>query len=397
MEKRTILDKIKEEYCFLIVDDKDLVLNLLKDILRSCGFKNIYLARSAKEALAKLKKTQINFVISDYHMPNMTGIELLTKIRENPKYYIPVVIITGEMSKDKVIYAIEEGADGYQQKPFTAKNIIGIIEENLAIALNPDLIKNKIRQLSRLKLKKKYDEALAFAQDILKKEEHPAAYFISAECYYHKKDYENAQKNIHKCLEKGENSKALHLLGEIYMEQGKHEEAIECHKRASKVNPLNLKRKIDLGKVYLKLGLVNEAVETFDSIRELNPTDLNFVDMGDAYLKSGDLKKAGIYLQQAADPIPETISIFNKYAIELRKAGYLEGSLKQYHRCLQIEPDNYVILYNLGRLYLEMGKYEEAKKALESVLRLVPDNKNAKKLLDHTQFFLLGGEHLRLA
>jgi two-component system chemotaxis response regulator CheY len=384
MEKRTILDEIKEKYVFLIVDDKDLVLQLLRDILHSSGFKKNYLARSAKEALAILKKTKINFIISDFSMPNMNGVELLTKIRENPECHdIPVLMITSEMTEDKVIYAIEEGVDGYQQKPFTEKNIISCIKEILAIKLNPDLIQTKIRELSRLKLKQKYDDALAFAQDILKKEEHQAIYLIAGECYYHKKDYENAQKNIHKCLEMGENSKALHLLGEIYMEQGKQEEAIECHKQAGKLNPLNLKRKIDLGKVYLKLGLVNEAVEAFDSIGELNPTDLNLVDMGEAYLKSGDLNKADKYLQQASDPIPETVFIFNSYAIELRKVGELESALKQYHKCLQIEPDNHIIIYNLGRLFLEMERYEEAQKTFESVLNLAPDNKNAKKLLDY--------------
>jgi len=134
--------------------------------------------------------------------------------------------------------------------------------------------------------------------------------------------------------------------------------------------------------VYVELGLVDEATEIFDAILASDPTDLNLVDMGNVYLDSGNIKKAGKCLEQVVDPIPETLEVFNKYAVELRKIGEYEEAIQQYLKCLSLVPENHVILYNLGRVYFEIGIYEEALVALEESVKSKP-MESAQRLLDY--------------
>jgi len=373
----------KHEYFFLIVDDQDLVIQLIRGILRNNGYRKIYTAGSGKAALAIFKKSKIDFVITDWQMPNMSGDELLTKIRSDPKYHnLPVLMVTEEMSEEKVIYAVEEGVDGYQQKPFTEERIMGAIESILRKRLNPDEMQHQIQKLSLFKIYKKYGDAIDYAQKLLMQKEHPTVLSILAECYFNVGDLENARKYIARLMEIKTDSKALNLLGKICMKEEKYEEALQYFKQASVKNPLNRKRKIELGNVYVQLGLADEATEIFDAIAKSNPTDLNLVDMGKVYLNSGNIKKVGKFLEQVVDPIPETIEVFNKYAVELRKIGEKEEAIQQYMKCLSIVPGNYVILYNLGRVYFEIDRYKEAIAALEESIKSQP-MESARKLLDY--------------
>jgi tetratricopeptide (TPR) repeat protein len=291
-------------------------------------------------------------------------------------------MVTEEMSEDKVIYAVEEGVDGYQQKPFTEERIMDAIKSIFRRRLNPDKMQHQIQKLSLLKIYERYDEAIDYAQQLLKEKEHPTVLSILAECYFNRGDFENARKYIDRLMDMKIDSKALDLLGKICMKEEKYDEALQYFKQSSVKNPLNRNRKIELGNVYVKLGLANEATEVFEAIAESNPTDLNLVDMGKVYLNSGNIKKAGKFLEQASDPIPETLEVFNKYAVELRRIGKYEGAIQQYLKCLSLVPGNPIILYNLGRVYFEIERNEEAIVALEECIKSEP-MESARRLLDY--------------
>ena len=373
----------EQQYTFLLVDDQDLVIQLIRGILRNNGYRKVYTAKSGKDALGILRKSKIDFVITDWQMPNMTGAELLAKIRSNPKYHdLPVLMVTEEMSEDKVIYAVEEGVDGYQQKPFTEERIMDAIRSIFRRRLSPDEMQRQIQKLSLFTIYERYDEAIDYAQQLLKEKEHPTVLSILAECYFNVQDFENARKYIDRIMDIKTDSKALDLLGKICMKEEKYEEAVQYFKQSSVKNPLNRNRKIELGNVYVKLGLADEATEVFETIAESNPTDLNLVDMGKVYLNSGNIKKAGKFLEQASDPIPETLEVFNKYSVELRKIGKYEGAIQQYLKCLSLVPGNPIILYNLGRVYFEIERNEEAIVALEECIKSEP-MESARRLLDY--------------
>ncbi len=108
----------------LIVDDYKTMLRVLANLLRQLHFKNIEEASDGQEALSKLRQNKFDFVISDWNMEPMTGIELLREMRadENLKH-IPFIMITAESKSENVIAAKKAGVSNYIVKPFNAETL----------------------------------------------------------------------------------------------------------------------------------------------------------------------------------------------------------------------------------------------------------------------------------
>lgn len=105
----------------LIVDDFSTMRRIIKNLLRDLGFNNTVEADDGLTALPILNKGGIDFVITDWNMPGMQGIDLLRNIRNNPELKsLPVMMITAEANKAQIIEAAEAGVNGYIVKPFTA-------------------------------------------------------------------------------------------------------------------------------------------------------------------------------------------------------------------------------------------------------------------------------------
>ncbi|MSV31615.1 MAG: response regulator [Bryobacterales bacterium] len=110
----------------LVVDDSAAIRKILQRVLAQTELPlgKILEAGDGFEAIERLTANNIGLVLTDINMPNMDGIELLKKIRENPQWKsIPVVMITTEGSQQKVLEAVDLGAAGYVRKPFTADQI----------------------------------------------------------------------------------------------------------------------------------------------------------------------------------------------------------------------------------------------------------------------------------
>ncbi|MDO9226853.1 MAG: chemotaxis response regulator CheY [Pseudomonadota bacterium] len=113
---------------FLVVDDFSTMRRIVRNLLKELGYTNVDEAEDGVAALQKLKGGNFQFVVTDWNMPNMTGIELLKAIRaEATLKHLPVLMITAEAKKENIIEAAKSGASGYIVKPFTA----GTLEEKL--------------------------------------------------------------------------------------------------------------------------------------------------------------------------------------------------------------------------------------------------------------------------
>jgi two-component system chemotaxis response regulator CheY len=109
---------------FLVVDDFSTMRRIVRNLLKELGYTNVDEAEDGAIALAKLKAEKFDFVVSDWNMPNMTGIELLKGIRAEPALKsMPVLMITAEARKENIIEAAQNGANGYIVKPFTAATL----------------------------------------------------------------------------------------------------------------------------------------------------------------------------------------------------------------------------------------------------------------------------------
>ena len=120
---------------FLIVDDFSTMRRILRNLLKELGYSSVDEAEDGNAALAKLRRDSFDFVISDWNMPGMDGLQLLQSIRADAALKaLPVLMVTAEAKKENIVAAAQAGASGYIVKPFTAATLdekIGKILEKL--------------------------------------------------------------------------------------------------------------------------------------------------------------------------------------------------------------------------------------------------------------------------
>lgn len=108
----------------LVVDDFPTMRRIVRSLLKELGFANVEEAEDGQEALEKLRTGAFQFVISDWNMPNLDGLEMLKQIRvDDALKALPVLMITAEAKKDNIVAAAQAGANGYIVKPFTAATL----------------------------------------------------------------------------------------------------------------------------------------------------------------------------------------------------------------------------------------------------------------------------------
>jgi two-component system chemotaxis response regulator CheY len=112
---------LDEKMKILIVDDFSTMRRIIKNILKEIGYTNLDEADDGSTALEKLKDGGFDFVVTDWNMPKMPGIELLKAIRKDGALKkIPVLMVTAEAGQENVVAAVKAGVDNYIVKPFTA-------------------------------------------------------------------------------------------------------------------------------------------------------------------------------------------------------------------------------------------------------------------------------------
>jgi two-component system chemotaxis response regulator CheY len=108
----------------LVVDDMVTMRKIVRNILKQLGFANTDEAENGEEGLQKLRGGSYSFVVSDWNMPVMTGIEMLRAIRADEKLKsIPVLMVTAEAQQSNLIEAVQAGVSNYIVKPFTAETM----------------------------------------------------------------------------------------------------------------------------------------------------------------------------------------------------------------------------------------------------------------------------------
>jgi two-component system, chemotaxis family, chemotaxis protein CheY len=117
------LNNVDKKLRILVVDDFSTMRQIVKKSLNQLGFNNLAEASDGQDALNKLKAettTPFQFIVSDWNMPNMMGIDLLKAVRSDPGLKsLPFLMITAEAQKDNIVEAAKAGVSQYIVKPFT--------------------------------------------------------------------------------------------------------------------------------------------------------------------------------------------------------------------------------------------------------------------------------------
>ena len=118
---------------FLVVDDFSTMRRIVKGLLNELGYSEITEADDGSTALPLLRNGSFDFLITDWNMPGMPGLELLKAVRGDAKLAkLPVLMLTAEAKREQIIEAAQAGVSGYVIKPFTAATLKEKIDKILA-------------------------------------------------------------------------------------------------------------------------------------------------------------------------------------------------------------------------------------------------------------------------
>ncbi len=109
---------------FLVVDDFSTMRRIIKNLLNDLGYPNVEEADDGKTALPMLQAGNFDFLITDWNMPGMPGLDLIKAVRADGKLAkMPVLMLTAEAKREQIIEAAQAGVNGYVIKPFTAETL----------------------------------------------------------------------------------------------------------------------------------------------------------------------------------------------------------------------------------------------------------------------------------
>jgi two-component system, chemotaxis family, chemotaxis protein CheY len=124
---------VKPDTKFLVVDDYLSMRRMVKSVLNDLGYSNVTEANDGSTALPLLRDGDFDFLITDWNMPGMPGLDLLKAVRANARLAkLPVLMVTAEAKREQIVEAVQAGVNGYIIKPFTAE----VLKEKLAKILN---------------------------------------------------------------------------------------------------------------------------------------------------------------------------------------------------------------------------------------------------------------------
>ncbi len=374
------------EFTFLIVDDVPNMRRTIRNMLNRMGVKKAIIeADDGERAWEKLQFSPVEFIICDWNMPRMNGIQLLRKMRKDPKFAnIPFLMLTGEIDESTIAQAAETEIDAYIIKPFIMKTLMDKMEEALKRRYEPSEAEQLFRQ--GLEAMKNADPGQAFSlfeQVRLLSPKTAKVYVALGDVYLEQQNREKAKEMFEKAINLSRQyAQAMDRLAELAGMEGDVERMADLLKRAVEISPEAPRRQLNFGKALLATGKKDQAILALETSLKQAPEDPYLArEAGEAFLAADLNDQASKAFQKAINLNPAEIETYNRLGIAFRKQKRYLDAIKAYQKALMVDPANEVILYNISIAYFHQGLRQETKKSLERLLAINPRHAEAQKAL----------------
>lgn len=370
---------------FLVVDDQFNVRRMVFNFLRTFGYTKVTDASDGLDAWQKLEQSHVDFIICDWNMPNMTGLDLLKKVRNDESMRnVPFLMVTAEVVEDIVAEAIEEGVDGYIVKPFQAQTLMERIDHILEKRRNPNPVDVVLDRGAGLMHQGKYDEALqSFEEASTLAPKSPRTLLAMGEALEALERDEAALSRYHEAAGLSDRFvKARDRLAGLYAKRGDVEEATKHMRAAAKISPRNARRQINLGKALLEQGNIEEGLAALNKAQKAAANDSDTVsEVGEILLDAGLNEQAAKVFTDAVSMNPDKVHTYNRLGIAYRRQQRFDKAMEVYQQALEVAPEDENLLYNVALAVAEQKQFGEAKKLLQRALEIRPDFREAQMLL----------------
>ena len=370
----------------LIVDGHPVTCKLIRKLLTSIGYgKNILFADNGRQALDILQKEHVDLVLLDNGMPEMSGAETLSHIRDNRNLRdLPVIMVTAQALQDYVAEVGEAEIDAYILKPIR----INVLEKKIATVI--ENANNPPPMVYHLKKARNFEEegdiSSAIEEAKMAREANPdATRPVRALGYYYFKmnNFKESEKYLLKAIKLNElDVFAFNYLGELYLKLNNIEKAAHYLAKAMEISPRHLRRGINFGKTLIQMKLIPKAVDVFEKVFKLagNSFELQ-TEVADFCIEKGEDKYAAKLLESIVREHEDRADLLFKLAKTLERLGDVNRALLFLVNAGSIDKGNMEIKLHMAKDYLELGKPMMAEKPLKDILKIYPDHEEAKRYL----------------
>lgn len=362
----------------MVVDDHDPIRKSIKRVLVGMGFGEVIECFDGEEAIKVLAKKPVDILVCDLYMRNVSGFEVLEHIRSRDiGCDVPVVIVTGEASKEEIVKVVDMGAEDYVLKPFQASDLEKKVVRTLNKFYSPTPLLRMLRKAERHYLAQEFNDALdAFNAAIgLEPNGARAAHgkALTLNCVGRESE---ALHLLQETIQKNHSYyKSYGAMADIFVKQNKNVDAIEAMRRELEINPKQASRQIQLAKLLLKEGDAMGAVEHYRIALQEDPKRLGaLMGMGHAYAMADNLEKAFYYFKRVRRYHPtqtKALEAALRSALAANDPKRAEVFLRDEKASF---PDRYDTYGLLAQLYLRLERDDDALQVMNDLLTRDPEN-----------------------
>ncbi len=378
----------------MIIDEHDPMRKALRRIMSELGFGTVIECMDGSEAIKYLAKTQIDLVITDLTMRKIDGFTILKKIRSKDLGSdIPVIIVTGEASKEDIVKAANLGADEYVLKPFQRNDIAAKVLSVLTKHHSPPPLLKLLREGDRLALQGHHQDALKQYEAAERLDpKSPRAKFSKALMI-------NALGHVHEALQILENSsqenptynKNFAAIADIHLHQNNVREGIEALKNELNLNSRQIERQILLADLLVSQSRFDDAIKHYRSALLENPKQKEaLLGAGKAYEQSGNSEKALYYYRRARRQHPKLTQALQLMIEVYDKDKNLKGAIFELLDEIHKNPTRHDTRIVLAELHEKNNDLDSALKTIEEGLSR--DNKATELLNSKAKLLVKSGK-----
>jgi pentatricopeptide repeat protein len=372
-------------FSVLIIDDQPVMRAALKRILETNPDLSLQEFSNATDAILFLKSNAADLILSDIYMPKGSGFDLINFVRNRPMANdIPLIIVSGEATRDDIVQAIEMGASDYILKPFEPKDLLAKIQTCVARYINPTPWEKELRLAEAKFITGKIPEAEAMFRKLTAEDagKSPRVLAGIAQCEIHTANSDIAEKTLLSAIRTNNlYFPAYSILADIYLKKGERDKAKSTLIKELSINGRQPDRRLALAKLISQDEGPEKAGEEIRAGLLASPRDENLlIYAAELMAQKGNEEKAIHYYLRARKSNPESTSALNGIADLCLRVGKPEKAHQIFKDMLKVSSKQKDIVLATARLLEQQKKYDEALEQIDSFLMLNEKHLEALKL-----------------
>lgn len=369
-----------------IVDDAEKMCKMIRGMLKILEIGNtFYYGANGKQALEIVREHVVDLLIMDWNMPVMDGLEALGYIREDENLRdLPVVMVTGEASREMVAAAGESDINAYILKPMNAKSLGDKIRDVVDRVNNPAPMFVHLKAARVLKEAGDLNGATNELENARKAD--PTSSKPLRELgilYFEQGDLASAEEFLLNASEMNPYDVfAFNCLGELYLKKNNIDRAVRCFEQAMQVSPRNITRGINFGKALVKKRILGKAAKVFDKALALSDNDASLQEEVADFCMENDAPEYAIQLFKAI-LLKESgrTDILMKLGVILERTNEHLEAAKYFLEAGKKESENMEFKFHLADCYLAVQQLFRAEQVLRNILEIDPENGRAREMI----------------